>query len=133
MIEINKYTIHEEQINKEKKKKRFPPPLPAFPRCIIHSRAEATMDPSPFPSPSPSTDQEPDDFEDEEDEESEEEEGEGLNGSIDLSDLKSTPSKALRVSLFKDRIFVFYSGKEEKASGEEKWGGKWWGWIRIEV
>lgn len=45
-------------------------------------------------------------FDDSEDEEEEEE------SSIDITDIKSTPSKALRPSTFRDRVFVIHTGIE---------------------
>jgi hypothetical protein len=48
-------------------------------------------------------------FDDSYEEEAEEEEEEGA-GAIDVSDIKSTPSKALRPSTYKDRIFIVHAG-----------------------
>ncbi len=47
-------------------------------------------------------------YDEEEGEVDDEEEKDDLN---DISDIKSTPSKALRPSAFKDRVFILYNGK----------------------
>lgn len=42
---------------------------------------------------------------------SDDEEGEEENAVVDITDIKSTPSKALRPSTYKDRVFIIHTGK----------------------